>query len=200
MVFFIPGTDSKIFQGARRVFTFHIEIFSLLSELANSVMKRSKCEKWKLFKPLEKFKRKGLGWVICFLRLIEVYLYAIMNYFNLPRKVDCIMQNGTWYPRSQKTDLLLESILPEIIFFQWSQQSTLPIFPPIFLNLMCLYLNYEFSCVISKEKTYFLSILFWDSAQDTTMIQIITKIQIIWHQYSPITLFGPLKNIKSLAK
>ena len=45
MVFFIPGTDSKIFQGARRVFTFHIEIFSLLSELANSVMKRSKCEK-----------------------------------------------------------------------------------------------------------------------------------------------------------
>ena len=88
MVFFIPGTDAKIFQGARRVFTFHIEIFSLLSELANSVMKRSKCEKWKLFKPLEKFKRKGLGWVICFLRLIEVYLYAIINYFNLPRKVD----------------------------------------------------------------------------------------------------------------
>ena len=88
MVFFIPGTDSKIFQGARRVFTFHIEIFSLLSELANSVMKRSKCEKWKLFKPLEKFKRKGLGWVKCFLRLIEVYLYAIINYFNLPRKVD----------------------------------------------------------------------------------------------------------------
>ena len=41
MVFFIPGTDAKIFQGARRVFTFHIEIFSLLSELANSVMKRS---------------------------------------------------------------------------------------------------------------------------------------------------------------
>ena len=78
MVFFIPGTDAKIFQGARRVFTFHIEIFSLLSELANSVMKRSKCEKWKLFKPLEKFKRKGLGWVICFLRLIEVYLYAII--------------------------------------------------------------------------------------------------------------------------
>ena len=93
MVFFIPGTDSKIFQGARRVFTFHIEIFSLLSELANSVMKRSKCEKWKLFKPLEKFKRKGLGWVKCFLRLIEVYLYAIINYFNLPRKVDTIMQN-----------------------------------------------------------------------------------------------------------
>ena len=27
---------------------------------------------------------------------------------------------------------LLESILPEIIFFQRSQQSTLPIFPPIF--------------------------------------------------------------------
>ena len=107
MVFFIPGTDAKIFQGARRVFTFHIEIFSLLSELANSVMKRSKCEKWKLFKPLEKFKRKGLGWVICFLRLIEVYLYAIINYFNLPRKVDCIMQNGTRDPRSQKTDLLL---------------------------------------------------------------------------------------------
>ena len=79
MVFFIPGTDSKIFQGARRVFTFHIEIFSLLSEpTANSVMKRSKCEKWKLFKPLEKFKRKGLGWVICFLRLIEIYLYAII--------------------------------------------------------------------------------------------------------------------------
>ena len=79
LVFFIPGTDSKIFQGARRVFTFHIEIFSLLSEpTANSVMKRSKCEKWKLFKPLEKFKRKGLGWVICFLRLIEVYLYAII--------------------------------------------------------------------------------------------------------------------------
>ena len=78
MVFFIPGTDSKIFQGARRVFTFHIEIFSLLSELANSVMKRSKCEKWKLFKPLEKFKQKGLGWVICFLRLIEIYLYAII--------------------------------------------------------------------------------------------------------------------------
>ena len=49
----------------------------------------------------------------------------------------------------------LESILPEIIFFQRSQQSTLPIFPPIFLNLMCLYLNYEFSCVISKGKTYF---------------------------------------------
>ena len=88
MVFFIPGTDAKIFQGARRVFTFHIEIFSLLSELANSVMKRSKCEKWKLFKPLEKFKQKGLGWVICFLRLIEIYLYAIINYFNLPRKVD----------------------------------------------------------------------------------------------------------------
>ena len=79
MVFFIPGTDSKIFQGAWRVFTFHIEIFSLLSEpTANSVMKRSKCEKWKLFKPLEKFKRKGLGWVICFLRLIEIYLYAII--------------------------------------------------------------------------------------------------------------------------
>ena len=107
MVFFIPGTDSKIFQGARRVFTFHIEIFSLLSELANSVMKRSKCEKWKLFKPLEKFKQKGLGWVICFLRLIEIYLYAIMNYFNLPWKVDWIMQNGTRDPRSQKTDLLL---------------------------------------------------------------------------------------------
>ena len=85
MVFFIPGTDSKIFQGARRVFTFHIEIFSLLSELANSVMKRSKCEKWKLFKPLEKFKRKGLGWVICFLRLIEVYLYAIII-FQLTKK------------------------------------------------------------------------------------------------------------------
>ena len=45
MVFFIPGTDAKNFQEARRVFTFHIEIFSLLSELANSVMKRSKCEK-----------------------------------------------------------------------------------------------------------------------------------------------------------
>ena len=46
MVFFIPGTDAKIFQGAQRVFTFHIEIFSLLSEpTANSVMKRSKCEK-----------------------------------------------------------------------------------------------------------------------------------------------------------
>ena len=92
MVFFIPGTDAKIFQGARRVFTFHIEIFSLLSELANSVMKRSKCEKWKLFKPLEKFKQKGLGWVICFLRLIEVYLYAIINYFNLPRKVDSLKE------------------------------------------------------------------------------------------------------------
>ena len=50
----------------------------------------------------------------------------------------------------------LESILPEIIFFQ----STLLIFPPFFLNLMCLYLNYEFSCVISKEKTYFVTILF----------------------------------------
>ena len=88
MVFFIPGTDSKIFQGARRVFTFHIEIFSLLSELANSVMKRSKCEKWKLFKPLEKFKRKGLGWVKCFLRQIEIYLYAIIYNFDLPRKVN----------------------------------------------------------------------------------------------------------------
>ena len=94
MVFFIPETDSKIFQGARRVFTFHIEIFSLLSELANSVMKRSKCEKWKLFKPLEKFKRKGLGWVKCFLRLIEVYLYAIII-FNLQRKVIPIMKTST---------------------------------------------------------------------------------------------------------
>ena len=35
------------------------------------------------------------------------------------------------------TDLqLLESTLPEIIFFQWSQQSFLPMFPPTFLNLM----------------------------------------------------------------
>ena len=41
IVFFIPRTDSKIFQGAQRLFTFHISIFSLLSELANSVMKRA---------------------------------------------------------------------------------------------------------------------------------------------------------------
>ena len=107
MVFFIPGTDSKIFQGARRVFTFHIEIFSLLSEpTANSVMKRSKCEKWKLFKPLEKFKRKGLGWVICFLRLIEVYLYAIIiSTYQEKLTESCKM--GPQDPRSQKTDLLL---------------------------------------------------------------------------------------------
>ena len=45
MIFFIPGTDSKIFQETGRLFTFHIENFSLLSELANSVMKKSKCEK-----------------------------------------------------------------------------------------------------------------------------------------------------------
>ena len=95
MVFFIPGTDSKIFQGARRVFTFHIEIFSLLSELANSVMKRSKCEKWKLFKPLEKFKQKGLGWVICFLRLIEIYLYAII-FSTYQEKLTLIMEKFIW--------------------------------------------------------------------------------------------------------
>ena len=104
MVFFIPGTDSKIFQGARRVFTFHIEIFSLLSEpTANSVMKRSKCEKWKLFKPLEKFKRKGLGWVICFLRLIEVYLYAIIIISTYQEKLTklCKMGPETQDPRKQ---------------------------------------------------------------------------------------------------
>ena len=102
MVFFIPGTDSKIFQGARRVFTFHIEIFSLLSELANSVMKRSKCEKWKLFKPLEKFKRKGLGWVICFLRLIEIYLYAIIiSTYQEKLTESCKMGPETQDPRKQ---------------------------------------------------------------------------------------------------
>ena len=102
LVFFIPGTDSKIFQGARRAFTFHIEIFSLLSELANSVMKRSKCEKWKLFKPLEKFKRKGLGWVICFLRLIEIYLYAIIiSTYQKKLTVSCKMGPETQDPRKR---------------------------------------------------------------------------------------------------
>ena len=52
---------------------------------------------------------------------------------------------------------VLESILPEIIFFQWYQQSFWPIFPPIFLNLMFIYLFiYFFSCIISKGKKHIL--------------------------------------------
>ena len=120
MVFFIPGTDAKIFQGAQRVFTFHIEIFSLLSEpTANSVMKRSKCEKWKLFKPLEKFKRKGLGWVICFLRLIEIYLYAIIisTYQEKLTEYENFCFNWTQDPRSRKTEWLLNLPLLLISLF-----------------------------------------------------------------------------------
>ena len=125
MVFFIPGTDSKIFQGARRVFTFHIEIFSLLSEpTANSVMKRSKCEKWKLFKPLEKFKRKGLGWVICFLRLIEIYLYAIII-FQLTKKSDSNLKKNP-YRMSTNIEIshILDSVNLLISFFFWEKNCT----------------------------------------------------------------------------
>ena len=86
MAFFIPGTDSKIFQGARRVFTFHIEIFSLLSEpTVNSVMKRLKCEKSS--HSLKNISGRAFDEYLAFLRLIEIYLYAIII-FNLPSKVD----------------------------------------------------------------------------------------------------------------
>ena len=153
MVFFIPGTDVKIFQGARRVFTFHIEIFSLLSELANSVMKRSKCEKWKLFKPLEKFKRKGLGWVKCFLRLIEIYLYAIIiSTYQEKLTESCKM--GPQDPRSQKTDLLLIHFLHfyfllislyEYIYLEWFCKSHCFFFlnlpPPTVLCLVTAWLH-----------------------------------------------------------
>ena len=44
-----------------------------------------------------------------------------------------------------------------------------------------------------KREDIFLTIPFWDSALDIKIIQIITKIQIIWRQYGQNTLFRPQK-------
>ena len=94
----------------------------------------------------------------------------------------------------------LESILPEIIFFQWSQQSFWPIFPPIFLNLMFIYLFIFFSCVISKGKKHILkdSFLRQCSIRDFKQIVPINSnfLAPIWAKYFVRTP----KNIKSLAK
>ena len=96
--------------------------------------------------------------------------------------------------------LLLESILPEIIFFQRSQQSFWPIFPPIFLNLMFIYFFIFFSCVISKGKKHILkdSFLRQCSIRDFKQIVPINSnfLAPIWAKYFVRTP----KSIKSLAK